>query len=407
VEYFDLLGDQIGVRWRAHNCDERRFPEVAMAALQELPPDRHISAWDVAKNAITATRLPQQADPDSSFGDPPLTVYTGRGFYIDVLFWTQGIPAIHQHAFSGAFHVLYGETLHSIWTFETSERIETRLLLGKTIFKSAELLGPGDSREILPGNQMIHSTFHLAHPSVTVVVRTSAEPEHQPQYLYLPPRIAYAPDKISLIERQAELLFALAVSGRYAEYCDVARIVCGFSDAYSIFKLLSSTLNVIREDETREILLVEARRRNPSLVDALEPVLNEMDVGKAILRLRGLDGNSPGLNYFLALLHTVPERRTILELIRKRYPAKDPFVLVIEWIRELSDSQALGLRFAECWYVALEDLLNGLSTPQILSGMIKRCTSGMIPTTEGAVRELTSSLKCYWLLKPLFLDRNC
>src|SRR5260370_7932333 len=67
-----------------------------------------------------------------------------------------------------------------------------RLAFGRVSLKKAELLQKGDSRPIIGGKQMIHSTFHLDRPSLTVVVRTLGEINKLPQYSYLPPTIAYA-----------------------------------------------------------------------------------------------------------------------------------------------------------------------------------------------------------------------
>ncbi len=156
--------------------------------------------WDVAKWGLTAERLPPQVDLSAKFGQPPLTVYSGRDFRIEVLFWVQGVPAIHQHSFSGAFHVMHGSSLQSLWDFEPTEQVAMRLAFGRVSLKKAELLRKGDSRPIIAGNRLIHSTFHLDRPSLTVVVRTVGETDQLPQYSYLPPTIAYAQKRRPLRE---------------------------------------------------------------------------------------------------------------------------------------------------------------------------------------------------------------
>lgn len=402
MDFFDRLGTLIGQRWRARNCDELSFPDVALRALQDLPPHQHVTMWEIAQRAITAPQLPQQEDPDSKFGEPPLTVYNGRGFHIDVLFWADGIPAIHQHAFSGAFHVLQGSSLHTLWEFDALERIEMRLLLGRTQFKSVEVLTPGEVRPILPGKQMIHATFHLEHPSATIVVRTTSEVEHRPQYSYLPPTIAFAQNhEIPLIKRQTELLRMLLLSGQRSVCYETARHLCGTVDAYSLFNFIRSMITAIPDEDLREVIFLSARRHHPALIDALEPVLVRDEVGNRILQARRVAASNRELSYFLALLRNIPNRAAIFDLIRQRHPGRDPIALVRNWIRKLSDIGALGIRIPGCWLVATEGLLQRRSQAEILSMMTERCKQASIPSTEAQVRDLTSSLQEFWLLQPL------
>src|SRR6266853_1534338 len=159
---------------------------------------------------------------------PPLTVYSGRDFRIEVLFWVQGVPAIHQHSFSGAFHVMHGSSLQTLWEFELREQVALRLALGRVSLKKAELLRKGDSRPIIAGKQLIHSTFHLDRPSLTVVVRTIGEIDKQPQYSYLPPTIAHYPfDIVPSVKRRTQLLMMLLKSGMHAPFAEIMHHLLG------------------------------------------------------------------------------------------------------------------------------------------------------------------------------------
>src|SRR5258708_38433522 len=241
MEFFQKLGSLVGRLWKERNYNEEYFPEVASRGLFELPPHQHVTFWDVAKWGLTAEHLPYQVDLSAKFGPPPLTVYSGRDFRIEVLFWVQGIPAIHQHSFSGAFHVMHGSSLQSLWEFEHTEQVAMRLAFGRVSLKKAELLRKGDSRPIIAGKQMIHSTFHLDRPSLTVVVRTLGEIDKLPQYSYLPPTIAYAQDHdVPAVERRTQLLRMLLVSGKRAEYYELMRHLLATEDAYSVFQFLLS-----------------------------------------------------------------------------------------------------------------------------------------------------------------------
>src|SRR5258708_4751215 len=272
MEFFQTLGSLVTRLWKERNYSQGDFPEVATRGLSELPPDQHVTFWDVAKWGLTCEQLPGQADLSAKFGQPPVTVYSGRDFRIEVLFWVQGIPAIHQHSFSGAFHVMHGSSLQCLWEFEPSEQLAMRLALGRVSLKKAELLRKGDSRTIIAGKQLIHSTFHLDRPSLTVVVRTLGEANKQPQYSYLPPTIAY--DSFAIVpsvQRRTQLLRMLLICGKRAEYGEIARHILGTEDAYSVFQFLLSTFELIEDEDERQDLLLTARVKHGKLIDALQP----------------------------------------------------------------------------------------------------------------------------------------
>src|SRR5260370_32425522 len=97
-----------------------------------------------------------------------------------------------------------------------------RLAFGRVSLKKAELLQKGDSRPIIGGKQLIHSTFHLDRASLTVVVRTLGEIDKLPQYSYLPPTIAYAQDHdVPSVQRRTQLSRMLLKSGKRAEFTEI------------------------------------------------------------------------------------------------------------------------------------------------------------------------------------------
>jgi predicted metal-dependent enzyme (double-stranded beta helix superfamily) len=210
MEYFEKLGSETGRLWKKLNYDERRFPEVATDVLTQMPSSRHTSFEEVVRYALMSETLPYQADPGASFGQPPLTVYESRGFRVEVLFWTGVTPSIHQHAFSGAFHVMHGSSIHISWGFDFQERVSTHFHYGRVDMKKAELLKLGDIRPIVAGTGFIHTTFHLDLPTVSVVVRTTNEQDQLPQYSFYPPSIAYnTRDNESYLRRKSQILAML------------------------------------------------------------------------------------------------------------------------------------------------------------------------------------------------------
>src|SRR6266481_4983448 len=365
MEFFQKLGSLVTRLWKERNYKEEDFPEVASRGLTELPPDQHVTFWDVVKWALTCERLPGQADLGSKFGQPPLTVYGGRDFCIEVLFWVQGVPAIHQHGFSGAFHVMHGSSLQSLWEFARTEQVAIRLALGRVALKKAELLQKGDSRPIIAGEQLIHSTFHLDRPSLTVVVRTLSEANKQPQYSYLPPTIAYDPFGIvPSVQRRTQLLRMLLRCGKHAEYNEIVRHILGTEDAYSVFQFLLSIFELIEDDDERHNLLLAARLKHGKLVEALQPALLQLERRNKIVGIRERISSSD-LQFFLALLLNIPERPVILSLIEQRYPSRDPIAAIVTWVRELSELGVLGVRFQEPWLLMLQCLLTNRPDQEI------------------------------------------
>lgn len=400
MEFFETLGSLVSGRWKERNYDEAAFPDVASRSLAELPPAQYISMWDVVRWSTTVDKLPRQDDIEAAFGDPPLTVYTGRGFRIEVLFWMKGIPAIHQHSFSGAFHVMQGSSIHSVWDFEAEEQIGVRLQLGRASFKRSEILEMGDSRPILAGNQMFHATYHLDRPSISVVVRTIRETDRQPQYSVRPPTIAFAAlDEIATVKRQKQILSMLLAADKRAEFAEICRHLVGTKDGYSIFEFLRSVFSSIEDEEERQNLKLLARLKHPRLVDALWPALLEEEIGEKILKLhRAVDDAE--LKFFLALLRNVPQRKTILQLIEHRFPGRDPAATLTGWVRKLSGQESAHIQFEESWLLMLECLLRNRSARETIAAFTERYGPERVPSAA-ALHQLCSALKSSWLLRSL------
>jgi hypothetical protein len=242
---------------------------------------------------------------------------------------------------------MHGSSLQSLWEFEPTEQVAMRLALGRVSLKKAELLRKGDSRPIIAGKQLIHPTFHLDRPSLTVVVRTLGEANKQPQYSYLPPTIAYDPfAMVPSVQRGTQLLRMLLISGKRAEYEEITRRILGTEDTYSVFQFLLSTFELIEGEDERHNLLLAARLKHPNLIEALQPALLQGERRNKIVAIRERV-SSIDLQFFLALLLNIPERSAILSLIEQRYPSRDPITAIVTWVRELSELRVLGVRFPE------------------------------------------------------------
>src|SRR5579885_3224053 len=136
MDGFARLGDEIARAWEARNYDVGAFSGIAESALAESGVQRALALEEVAGWFFETRSLPpQELRP---FGQPPITCYQGRGFFIELLVWIDVPTSIHQHAFSGAFGVLSGSSFHSRYRFERAERICVEMLLGNLTLESAE-----------------------------------------------------------------------------------------------------------------------------------------------------------------------------------------------------------------------------------------------------------------------------
>src|SRR4051812_45420516 len=117
--FFKELGDAVLARWKGENFSLAKFPEIARSALDERSPAGHVDLAALMRDFLLSDEQPLQTD--SEFGEPELVAYAHPRFYIQLLFWMDGTTAIHQHEFSGAFHVMHGSSIHAHYEFEKEQ----------------------------------------------------------------------------------------------------------------------------------------------------------------------------------------------------------------------------------------------------------------------------------------------
>ena len=402
MEFFEELGAAIETQWNDRRRDLRAWPEIAARAIAEARPSDHVTMPDVLEWAVRAARLPRQMDPAGNFGQPPITVYAGPHFYIDVLFWIDGILTIHQHAFSGAFHVLAGSSLHSTYHFETTSRLSETMLAGRLSLERAEYLARGDTRPIESGQRLIHSLFHLDRPSATVVVRTVLDEGSSPQYEYRLPGLALVgtenlgTGRIELVRRLQAIDALHAIDPHH--YVATLRSFLAGCDAEWVFRALDrSLLNGWLTQEQFDALLDDARPRLGALVDLLHEVFEETLRTSSINRRRAAV-HEPRHRDFLALLLNLSGRRTILDFVARRYPG-NPVDVVMGWIEELSTHRladgdrpnVLDVDLDDAALLVLRCLVDGLSWDALKDRL--RDEFEDVDAQEDGVRELCAAFR--------------
>ena len=111
MQPFTELGTLVESRWRDQNYNEELFPGIAAQALTEMNPSGRVDPWEIIRWVHTTPDLPQQMDLEANFGDPPLTLYVGSRFYIDVYFGSMAprasinirFPAHFKYCLEAAF----------------------------------------------------------------------------------------------------------------------------------------------------------------------------------------------------------------------------------------------------------------------------------------------------------------
>src|SRR5215471_7871669 len=259
MQFFETLGALVEQRWRRENYDENAFPAVASEALEQMAPSEHLDPWDVIRWVHNSNTLPPQQDLPASFGNPPITLYSGPRFHIDIYFWLDGTTSIHQHGFCGAFHVALGSSIHSRYTFNQDREINAHFSIGSIEFDNVELLKKGDTRRILPGSAFIHSLFHLDRPSATLAVRTYSTPGG-PQYNYLKPSVATDPFFTEQSAVRKVQTVSLLLSMDHPEADSLIGDLVATSDFQTTFAVLQTAAHHLRQRNLESVFHLDTSR---------------------------------------------------------------------------------------------------------------------------------------------------
>lgn len=344
MRIFSELGGAIEEAWRATSYDERALPTVAASMLRKATLHTRVNSEEVLRWAITARELPAQDDLAARFGDPPLTVFSGRRFYIQVLFWLEGSTAIHRHGFSGAFMVLDGSSLHGAYAFRPRRRINTHFYTGELELIDVELLARGAVVPIT--NDLSHSLFHLEVPCATVVVRTYADDDANPQFNYMPPSVAIDPFYRDVPTTRMLQLLSFARRGKHLDFEGIAGDILARADLHTTWDVLDQVYRAVGSVEGAAPLVAIARQRHGEVIDDLAAALGEELRRRAVEKLRNAI-EEPDLRFFLALLANLPHRDAIDAMIEQRYPKSRPRDRIEGWLRQLSGADSIGIDFTD------------------------------------------------------------
>jgi hypothetical protein len=343
LKIFKDLGNHVANEWSKAKRDYEAFPDIALDAITAFRALEEVDVSEIVMWLMAGENLPDQSN--SEFGQPPVHVYVGEGFRIEVLFWMDASTAIHEHAFGGAFGVLSGSSVHSTYKFEHDETVSRRFLRGRIVFQSSELLRRGNARKILADDRFIHSLFHLDRPSVSLVVRTSGKMTERPQYEYKTPFLALDTMKPQIADvTQVRMLGSLFSSDIVLFWKAANEIVTG-CDPWMIYQVLYLAYSKAADGDNWNRLLenISQNEQHKRLLDYILPCIVEEARRHKIMALRTAV-HDPADRFVLAVLLNVPTRDQIDKLIALRFPAHDPGTLMAERLGSIFSEKRMGLR---------------------------------------------------------------
>lgn len=379
MEEFQALGELIEKRWRKQNYSEQLFPDTAAQALKECNLPERVDPWEIVRWVLNANALPEQKDAEGNFGNPPITLFVGPRFYVDLYFWLDGTTSIHQHAFTGAFQVMLGSSIHSRYSFNEKQIINEQFSVGEMQLEEVQLLQKNDIRLIKPGRNFIHSLFHLDRPSATITVRTEHTPSSALQYDYRKPYFAANPFFRNPTMSKKLQTVGLLLGMKHKDTDQLLSDLIASSDFQTSYLVLERVFHFLRSnpmsslfglstgDDRFAALLEKARSVHGELVDLIPRVLEEqVRKNDLVLRRGAITGEEH--RFFLALLLNVPNGEKILALVKQRFPDTDPVEKILDWVEELSQTRVLGSNeanalgiddFGDDHVLVLENLLRG------------------------------------------------
>ena len=311
---FANVGANIDRRWRQEAFHPDAFPIIAAEAAASMA--------EVDLEGLLIQRY-DRLDLSYRFSDFDLRIFENDRFRIEILYWLGGSTSIHQHAFSGAFKLLSGRSVHVEYDFVTSCDAQPELRIGNLYLRTSEILKPGSIRRIDGGSRFIHANFHIVRPSVTMVIRTHHDTVVEPQFDYHYPYIAVDPFFLKdLRTRQQRLIELVARTGRWSlmdRAMDTVWPEPTLAETFDILHLPAIISDPVRLERT----LGRAADRHPNFAQELAATTREdLRRQKGLLLFRRVSGTDQ--RFLVALLINLPNAELILQHLATEFPNEAP-----------------------------------------------------------------------------------
>ena len=324
------LGEAIERTWQARDYDRTSFSELCSDSLLAARLPERVSPEEIVRSSM-GSDLPLQVDPKGKFGQPPITLFRSRRFFIDALFWVDGTTTIHDHSFSGAFQVLSGSSIETTFAFNVSGEIDGHFQMGSLSIHKTELLRASDTRGIRSGPTYIHSLFHLDRPSVSIVIRTFWEPAPGVQLRYYPAGFAYNTFFESDVRDKHVRLAKMLRDTDDPLFDSIVGDFVSRADIHTAFAMIQTCSKF--DARTQENIL--ERVRNPEVANVFRKWLVDDRRLRMLTTARG-SIRDPDLRFMLGVLLNVHCRPDALALVSSYATGKDPASQIASWLRQLS-----------------------------------------------------------------------
>lgn len=403
MRFFYEFGSKLANKWELHNFDEAAFPAMASDALHGRPPAKEVNYKDVVEWVQTTGQLPHQPTlrQPRVAGQPLLTVYWHPRFRVDLLFWTTSTAVIHQHAFCGAFGLLEGTSVISEYDFNLRRRVSNAMRLGDLVLRKVRLLRLGDVELIPPGEECIHTVFHLDFPSVSILVRTTPDRDSGPTNEYYRPHLCLDAFHVDAnLERRCQLLKMLRIT-ESSEYERIASLSIKQHDLLTSYRILEEAW-IGGDFDLLSRLVAVAESKHGEDVQLIKAVLEERNREILVSNLRR-SITSWEHRFFLALLMVLPDRSSIFTMIKEHFPDVEAKTLVSKWCHELSGA-TIGIEFDGVNRFLVEEMLNGSSTSELETKLAEQYGQSEFATQKEEILLHCEKLRNETILRPLLCE---
>jgi hypothetical protein len=176
------LADDVEQRWH-DRADDEAFARAATDALAAAVLPTRLPAGAALTYLAAWPGLPPVVAGENEYGEPTVTVWRSADFHIEMIVWSLGAIALHDHVNAGAFVPLVGRRFHTRYDFTPTGTWADRFTVGRLRLRQGEILGPGDARGILPGTAFLHDLVFCAERCTTISVRRRASTGDSAAYL--------------------------------------------------------------------------------------------------------------------------------------------------------------------------------------------------------------------------------
>lgn len=342
-DYVAELGNNVEREWRRFDYQHAILADVARDVLARERAHERITGQSIIDLVMSEAHIPFQQSFESTFGEPPVTLFWHPHFYIEALFWDAATPSIHNHAFSGAFAVIQGSSLQTTYTFEPDVRSIPELQFGVLRARGCELLTVGDIEIVRPRDGLIHSVCHLDSPSVTLVVRSHSEVNREARYEYIPPTVAWDPTFVDQRRtRRLQLLKLMARTSPSAYVVNASQLIAT-SDLVTAFLVLRQAVCEVGLGNDGLTVLSEAtKRRWPDRSEHMVLALQQLHRQQLATRLRRVV-RTPESRLFLGLLTAHHEWFSLRAAVTEVFKTPNPANIVAEQLLAFAQAGALQL----------------------------------------------------------------